>query len=123
LLDPFTEGVTMNADYFIFLSLYLLGLILRYGYEVLKKTGRLDSRNRVVFSSIFAAMCMMWAGWFNMCALDPFRLALPAGERWAGFGAVILPFLVFDMGKRLSYTTAAFFPSPETPLFRAGLYP
>jgi protein-S-isoprenylcysteine O-methyltransferase Ste14 len=70
----------------------LLGLILRYGYEVLKKTGRLDSRNRVVFSSIFAAMCMMWAGWFNMCALDPFRLALPAGVRWAGFGAVVLGF-------------------------------
>lgn len=82
----------LNPDYLGFLLLYLVGLSLRHGYERLKESGRVNSRNRVVFLVVFAAMCMMWAGWFEMCPLDPFPVVPPAGVRWVAFGAVLLGF-------------------------------
>jgi protein-S-isoprenylcysteine O-methyltransferase Ste14 len=84
----------MKPDYLVFLLLYLVGLSVRHGYERLKESGRVNSKNRAVFFYVFAAMCMMWAGWFEMCPLDPFHLIFPAGVRWTAFAAVLLGFVL-----------------------------
>jgi protein-S-isoprenylcysteine O-methyltransferase Ste14 len=84
----------MNPEYFIFLGLYLVGLGVRHGYEQLKKSGRVNSRNKFVFMAVFAAMCLMWAGWFQMCSLDPFPLVPPAIVRRVAFGLVLLGFVL-----------------------------
>ena len=41
----------MNTDYLIFLCLYLSSLIVRTGYELLKKVGRVNPKSRIVFAS------------------------------------------------------------------------
>jgi protein-S-isoprenylcysteine O-methyltransferase Ste14 len=80
----------MNTDYLVFLSLYLGSLIIRTGYEILKKAGRINPKSRIVFAVVFAVMCLMWASWFSLCPMDPFRFALPAMVRWIALGVVIL---------------------------------
>ena len=67
----------MNNDYSIFLSLYLGSLIIRTGYELLKKAGRVNPKSKIIFAVVFVAMCLMWDSWFSLCPLDPFRLTLP----------------------------------------------
>lgn len=82
----------MNSEYLLFLSLYLLGLIIRTGYELFKKAGRVQPGNKVAFALVFAAMCLLWASWFGLVPLDPFRLALPDPIRWIGSGVLIAGF-------------------------------
>jgi protein-S-isoprenylcysteine O-methyltransferase Ste14 len=77
-------------DMLLFLILHLAGLTIRNIYEALKKSGRVDSRNKLVFAVVFAAMCLMWAGWFEMGRLDPMKLALPAPVRFAGLLLVVV---------------------------------
>lgn len=79
----------MKTDYFIFLGLYFFGLIIRAVYEELKKKSRLDPTRKITFTVIFAAMCMMWASWFNMCPMDPFRFSVPFVIRWLGLGTFL----------------------------------
>jgi len=80
----------MKTAYVVFLGLYLGSLIIRTSYELLKKAGRMNPKSPIVFAVVFAVMCLMWASWFSLCPLDPFRLALPELARWTGLGAVIL---------------------------------
>ncbi len=35
-------------------------------------------------------MCLMWASWFSLCPVDPFRLPLPDLVRWVGLGMLIM---------------------------------
>ena len=84
----------MNPGYLTFLGLYLVGMGVRHGYEQLKKSGRVNSRNKFVFFTVFVAMCMMWAGWFQICPLDPFPVVPPAGVRGVAFGLVLLGFVL-----------------------------
>jgi hypothetical protein len=46
----------MNPEYLTFLGLYLLSLSIRHGYERLKESGRVNSRNKSVFIAVFAGM-------------------------------------------------------------------
>ena len=80
----------MSDEYLVFLILHLAGLTIRNIYEALKKSGKVDSRNRIVFAVIFAAMCMMWAGWFEMGKLDPLKVTLPAPVHFAGLLLVVV---------------------------------
>ncbi len=80
----------MNTMYLVFLGLYLIGLIIRTSYELLKKAGKADTKNALLFAVVFAAMCLMWASWFGMGSLDPLRLALPDPIRWIGLGTFIV---------------------------------
>jgi protein-S-isoprenylcysteine O-methyltransferase Ste14 len=80
----------MKTAYLIFVGLYLGCLIIRTGHELLKKAGRVNQKNTIVFAVVFAVMCLMWASWFILCPLDPLRLALPALARWVGLGVVIV---------------------------------
>ena len=80
----------MNLDYSIFLGLYLFTLLIRTSYELLKKAGRINPKNTMVFAVILVVMCLMWATWFGMCPLDPLRIALPEGARWVGLVVLIV---------------------------------
>ena len=80
----------MNTYYLVFLGLYLGSLIIRTGYELLKKTGRVNPKSMIIFAVVFAAMCLLWVSWFILCTLDPFRFALPDTVRWVGLGMLIM---------------------------------
>ena len=80
----------MKIEYLLFLNLYFIGLIIRSIYERLKKSDRIDPKSKVVFLTVFIAMCLMWASWFNMCPLDPLRLPLPPMAGWVGFGLFLI---------------------------------
>jgi protein-S-isoprenylcysteine O-methyltransferase Ste14 len=82
----------MNTEYLLFIVFYLAGLTIRNAYELLKQSGKVDSKNKIVFAAIFAAMCLMWAGWFEMCPRDPWRIDFPPTVRWAGLAGVGLGF-------------------------------
>jgi protein-S-isoprenylcysteine O-methyltransferase Ste14 len=82
----------MNNDYFAFLSLYLSSLIIRNGYELLKKASRVNPKSKIIFAVVFAAMCLLWISWFSLCPLDPFRFALPGIVRWVGLAVLIMGF-------------------------------
>jgi hypothetical protein len=67
----------MKFEYLVFLGLYLFGLAIRFIYEHLKKAGRVNTKNILVFGLVFLGMCLLWAGWFSMGPLDPWPLPLP----------------------------------------------
>ncbi len=80
----------MKTIYLAFLGLYLGSLIIRTSYERLKKAGRVNPKSKIIFATVFAVMCLMWASWFSLCPLDPFRVALPDPVQWVGLGGVVL---------------------------------
>jgi protein-S-isoprenylcysteine O-methyltransferase Ste14 len=79
----------MNTDYLVLLCLYLSSLVIRTIYELIKKAGRVNPKNPVVFGLIFTVMGLMWVSWFSLCPLDPLRFSLPAVVRWSALGVVI----------------------------------
>jgi len=80
----------MNADYGIFLTLYLTGIVIRASYELLKKAGRVNPEDRVLFTVVLLAMLALWISWFSMCPLDPWRITLADTFRWIGLGVLIV---------------------------------
>ena len=80
----------MNAEFLLFLSLFVIGLAIRAGYELLKKAGRIKKGNLVVNRIVFVAMFMLWASWFGTCPADPLPLALPAPLHWLGLALFIV---------------------------------
>jgi len=80
----------VRTDYLVFLCLYLVGLMSRTGYELLKKAGRVNPKSKMVFAVVFVGMCLMWASWFSLGPRDPWRLDLPGTAKWIGLGMVIL---------------------------------
>lgn len=81
-----TRESSMGSTYLILAGLCLAGLMIRNGYELLKKAGRVDAENKVIFVVVFAAMCAMLVSWPLMCAWDPRRMVVPRGVRWVGLG-------------------------------------
>lgn len=80
----------MNTDYLVFLGLYVVSLMTRTSYELLKKAGRVNQKSKMLFAVIFVAMCLMWASWFRLCPLDPWLLTLPGIIRWMGLGILLV---------------------------------
>lgn len=80
----------MDSAYLASVTLYLTGLLVRDGYELLKKNGRIDPRDTHVFVAVFTSMCVMWVAWFAMGLLDPAHVPVPDLLQWVGLGAVIL---------------------------------
>jgi protein-S-isoprenylcysteine O-methyltransferase Ste14 len=76
----------MKPGYLIALGLYLACLIIRTGYEMLKKAGKVNPRSAILFSFILLDMIILWISWFSMCLQDPLKLALPDLIRWIGLG-------------------------------------
>ena len=90
----------MKAGYLVFVGLYFLGMMIRAIYEKLKKNSRISPKNIITFAIVFLAMCLMWASWFNMCFLDPFKVSLPRFVSWIGFGTFLVG-LVLAIGATL----------------------
>lgn len=85
-------ALQMTPEYLFCLVLFLAGLTIRNGYEILTQSGKAGSRNKIVFAVVFAAMCMMWAGWFEMCPRDPWGVQLSLIVRWVGLALVAVGF-------------------------------
>ena len=79
-----------HTYYVVFVGLYLGSLIIRTGYELLKKASKVNPKSMIIFAAVFAAMCLLWISWFSLCPLDPFRFALPDIVRWVGLGMLIM---------------------------------
>ena len=82
----------MSAPYLIFAGLFLVGLVVRDVYEFLKRSGRIDTKDRLLFAVVFTSMCVMWISWFAMGPFDPTRFPVPGTLRMIGLGAVVLGF-------------------------------
>lgn len=76
--------------YIVLVIAFLLGLLIRFFYERLKLTGRIDTKNKLIFSLIFSVMMLIWVSWFAMSPLDPWRFELPDVIRWLGMTFFIL---------------------------------
>jgi len=82
----------MNPTYLVFLVLCLVALATRTGYELLKKAGRVDTKNKLVFAAVFVAMGLMLTSWILLGRFDPRPVALPGAARWFGFAVLIAGF-------------------------------
>jgi len=80
----------MNTDYIVFLGLYLVGLLIRASYELLKKARRVNPEGTILYAVVLVVMFTLWASWFSMCPLDPLRITLPDTFRWTGLGVLIV---------------------------------
>jgi protein-S-isoprenylcysteine O-methyltransferase Ste14 len=80
----------MNTLFLVLLVLYVACLTTRSTYEVFKKAGRVDLKNKILFSLIFSVMCLMWVSWFTMCPLDPYAVNLPSAVPWIGLGMFLI---------------------------------
>lgn len=80
----------MSAAYIILAGLFLAGLLFRDAYEVLKKRGRIDTKDTRIFVMTFAAMIVMWISWFIMGFLSATRLPIPDILRWSGLAAAVI---------------------------------
>jgi protein-S-isoprenylcysteine O-methyltransferase Ste14 len=78
----------MDSTYLLVAGLCLIGLAIRSSYELLKKAGKVDTKNTAIFAVVFVAMCLMLASWPVMCPRDPSRIAFPGVVRWLGLGMV-----------------------------------
>ena len=78
----------MVTTYIIVAGLCLISLMIRTSYELLKKAGKLGTKNKVIFALVFVAMCLMLASWPVMGPLDPWRIPCPGIVVWIGFGVV-----------------------------------
>lgn len=76
----------MKPGYVIALGLYLTGLTIRTSYEMLKKAGKVNPKNVILFLFVFLSMCFLWISWFYMCPHDPLRIPLPGLVRGIGLG-------------------------------------
>ena len=84
----------MISDYSIWLLVYLACLVTRTIYELLKKSGRVDLKNKYLFAAIFTAMCLLWVSWFSLCPLDPQQLDPPPVVHWLGLGIFLAGFIL-----------------------------
>jgi len=76
----------VNDSYLVLLALFIFSLMIRTGYELLKRAGKVNPKNKLLFFFIFVIMFTLWASWFEMCPLDPFKIALPVWIIYAGLG-------------------------------------
>jgi protein-S-isoprenylcysteine O-methyltransferase Ste14 len=80
----------MNPTFPVLLIVFILSLIIRTSYELLKKAGKADPASKPLFIVILTVMCALWMSWFGMCPQDPWQFALPSWIKFAGFGLFIL---------------------------------
>lgn len=81
-------------EYFLYFWIFLICLALRAIYEILKKSGKTDPKNKPLFVFILAVMILLWASWFAMCPEDPIKMVIPEYIRWPGFGIWALGMLL-----------------------------
>jgi protein-S-isoprenylcysteine O-methyltransferase Ste14 len=80
----------MNTDFILFFCLFLLTLIIRSIYEILKKAGKANPGSKILFVVIFTDMCLLWASWFGMCPIDPMKFTFPGVIHLIGLVLVVI---------------------------------
>lgn len=80
----------MHTTYLFFISICLIGLVVRTSYELLKKKGKLNQKSNTVFAIVFVAMCLLLSSWIFMCPLDPWHINLPSVVKLSGLGILII---------------------------------
>jgi protein-S-isoprenylcysteine O-methyltransferase Ste14 len=80
----------MKPDYVVALIIFLTAFLIRTGYEILKKTGRINPKNTILFIFIFITMCLLLISCFYMCPHDPLLIALPGVIRWTGLAIIAI---------------------------------
>jgi protein-S-isoprenylcysteine O-methyltransferase Ste14 len=76
--------------YIVILCLCLIGLSIRTVYEFLKRSGRVDTKNKTVFWIVFVGMVLMLCSWIFLGHFDPVPLLIPTPIRWFGLLLVLL---------------------------------
>jgi protein-S-isoprenylcysteine O-methyltransferase Ste14 len=76
--------------YIVTLCLCLIGLSIRTVYEFLKRSGRVDTKNKTVFWIVFVGMVLMLCSWIFLGHFDPVPLPIPTPIRWFGLVLVLL---------------------------------
>jgi protein-S-isoprenylcysteine O-methyltransferase Ste14 len=84
--------------YIAVLCLCLFGLAIRTVYELLKRRGKVDTKNTTVFWTVFAGMALMLGSWIVLGYFDPLPLPIPAPIRWVGFALVLIAVVVALLG-------------------------
>jgi len=80
----------MELNYLILIVTFTVCLFVRTWYELLKEAGKVNLESKLIFALIFATMCALWACWFALCPLDPFRLHLPNPVQYGGLALFVL---------------------------------
>jgi protein-S-isoprenylcysteine O-methyltransferase Ste14 len=80
--------------YYVLVVLFLVSLTIRSTYEMLKEMRKIDPENKIIFAIIFSAMMMLWASWFYLCTMDPFRVEIPEMVRWSGLGLLVVGMII-----------------------------
>jgi protein-S-isoprenylcysteine O-methyltransferase Ste14 len=80
----------MHLKFFILAAVFVVCVLIRDLYEVLKESRRINPENKVIFAGIFSVMCALWVSWFSLCPIDPYRLELPASVTRLALGIVII---------------------------------
>jgi protein-S-isoprenylcysteine O-methyltransferase Ste14 len=90
----------MTESYPLLAGAFVACLVIRTGYELLKEGRKIDPEDKRIFVLIFATMCALWACWFSLCPLDPFKINLPAAIQWSGLVLVVIG-VIFAVGALL----------------------
>ena len=80
----------MDSGFLVLTILFLLSLAVRSAYELLKERRKINLESKLIFVVIFAAMCVLWISWFNLCPADPNKIRFPETIRWMGLAVFIL---------------------------------
>jgi protein-S-isoprenylcysteine O-methyltransferase Ste14 len=80
----------MITQYTVFVCLFLASLVVRTGYELLKRGGLVNPENKILFAVILIDMVILWSSWFGMCPVDPHVLILPELVKTFGLTMVLI---------------------------------
>ena len=75
----------LTTDFLLPAFLFLLCLVLRSVYELLKEAQKINPESTIIFTLILTVMCGLWVSWFSLCPSDPSPVDLPLPARWLGF--------------------------------------
>ena len=79
----------MDTGFLIPAVLFLLCLLIRAAYELLKEARKINPESKPIFLVILAVMCVLWLSWFSLPPEDPFRADFPDAVRWLGLAVFI----------------------------------
>jgi protein-S-isoprenylcysteine O-methyltransferase Ste14 len=82
-------GHEMDRNFLIVAGLCLTSLMVRTGYELLKRAGKVETNNKLVFAVVFAAMILMLLSWPAFFLFSVHGRMAFSGARVAGLAMAI----------------------------------
>jgi protein-S-isoprenylcysteine O-methyltransferase Ste14 len=106
-----------NKLFFILVGVCIITHIVRFIYEILKHK-KLLKPDKLTFVIIFSNMAVLWASWFMLCGLDPYRINLPGIIRYLGIALSVIGIIIF----LTALFTIKAFESYDGDLMTKGIY-